>query len=156
MSQPDLPEPGTAYEDDLEVDDNERLFRIVPASSFKYDNKGSVTGTRSDAFQDASAKVTIEYGYPAVGMSVHIESTMQSHDLSPDDHLLVGKHSNSGLATLTVGDIREVGQGIVLKPEPGYPAHALVFTKLGARKNARVRKDLSGLTAVMLEPRQGT
>lgn len=152
MSETDLPEPGTAYEDDLEIDDDERLFRIIPAGSFKYDNEGSVTGTKSEAFQDASAEVTIEYGYPAVGMSVHIESIMQSHDLSPDEHLLVGKHSNSGLASLTVGEIREEGQGIVLKPEPDLPAHALVFTKQGPRKNRRVRKNLSSLAAVLREP----
>ena len=154
MSQTNLPEPGNVYKDNLGIGDNERLFRIIPERSFKHDSSGSVTGTKSEAFQDASATSTTAYGYPAVGMSVHIESIMQSHGISPSAHLLVGKHRKSGLATLTVGDIRNEGQGIVLKPEPGNPAHALVFTKKGPKKNRRVRTNLSDLATVVQKPRQ--
>ena len=146
-----MPEPGTVYEDDLAIGDHERLFRKVRAGSFKSDGEGSMTSIQSDAFQDASVRMTKQYGYPAVAMSVHVESVMQSHNLSPDA-LLAGESEDWGLAVLTVGEIRNQGQGIVLKPEPDLPAHALVFTKQGSKKNGRVRKNLSGLAAVLLEP----
>ena len=152
MSQTDLPKPGTAYEDDYAIGDGERLLRVIPATSFKYDNEGSVTGIRSDAFQDATVERTIEHGYEAVGMSVHIESIIQAHGLLVDHLFQEESSDDSGLAALTVGAIRGEGQGIVLKPEPGYPAHALVFTQQGSRKNGRVRKNLSGLAMVLRTP----
>ena len=152
MIQTDLmPKPGTVYEDDLAIGDDERLFRKVRAGSFESDGEGHVTGVQSDAFQDASVRMTKQYNYPAVAMSVHIESIMQSHNISPDA-LLEGESEDWGLAVLTVGEIRNEGQGIVLKPEPDMPAHALVFAKQGSRKNGRVRKNLSGLATVFLEP----
>lgn len=151
MPQIELPHPGTEYEDDLSISDEDRIFRIIPAF-FKYDDEGTISGIESQAFQDASPETTIEYGYPAVGMSVHVESIIQTCGLSPADHLLVGKYSESGLAVLTVGQIREIGQGLVLKPEPDLPAHALAFTMEGSKKNRRMRQRLSELADIYRLP----
>jgi hypothetical protein len=147
-----MPDPGTVYEDDLAIGDDERIFRKIRAGSFRSYGDGSVTGIKSDAFQDASVRMTQQFGYPAVAMSVHVESIMQLHNIPPEA-LLAGESVDWGLAVLTVGEIRNEGQGIVLKPEPDLPAHALVFAKQGSRKNGRIRKNLARLAAVILEPR---
>lgn len=109
---------------------------------------------QSDAFQDASVQMTIKREYPAVGMSVQVESIMQATGLSQDD--LLANKSDEGLAVLTVGDIRGEGQGIVLMPEPDDPAHALVFEKQRPKKNGRTRKRLSDLATIAREPNRNS
>lgn len=146
--------PSNVYEDDSSIADSERLFRRIQSGSFRRNDAGSITGIQSDAFQDASVQMTIKRGYPAVGMSVQVESIMQATDLSQDD--LLANRPGEGLAALTVGDIRGEGQGIVLMPEPDDPAHALVFEKHRPKKNPRTRKRLSELATITREPNRGS
>ncbi len=146
--------PSNVYEDDLAIGDSDRLFRKIQSGSFKRNDAGSVTGLKSDAFQDASDQMAINHGYPAVGMSVQVESIMQAAGLSQEDLLTNG--SDMGLAVLTVGDIRGEGQGIVLMPEPDDPAHALVFEKQRPKKNGRTRKRLSDLATIAREPNRSS
>ena len=83
-------------------------------------------------------------------MSVEVESKMQEAGLSQDD--LLADHPDEGLAALTVGDIRNEDQGIVLVPLPGEPAHALVFDKRRPKKNGRTRQRLAQLATIVREP----
>lgn len=143
-----LPNPGLVYEDDPEIRDNERLLRIVPASSIYCDSVTGKEKAHSKDFQDASKRRASEMGYPAVGMSVHLESVLRANSLTPQSLLDQWPHP-ARLVVLTAEDVRGEGQGVVAKPEPTRPAHALVFPKEGARKKSPVRDALAERAVVL-------
>ena len=130
--------PCDSYEDDESITDDINLYRMVSRSNFSVD--GGQISIKSSAFHDSSDQAAERAGEPAPAMSVYIGSEMDRLGLTPEDLLELPLWTGGlfGVASITVGQVREDRQGVTRWPEPDNPAHGLVFTtQFGKRRRTR-------------------
>jgi hypothetical protein len=105
------------YEDDHDIRDDETVLRRVPPQWIKNDVTTNDLIPSSGAFQDRK-----ESG----AMSVGLLSEIRARDLGPEV-MLAGYGPAYGLVSLSVREVRALGQGVVRAPTDAEPWHALVF-----------------------------
>lgn len=120
------------YEDDPTIVDEAALWRRIPPWHIYFDENLGRRRPSSAAFDDD----------PDGPMSVVIAAESRG-----PDSVLAG-HDGYGLASLTAGFARGVGQGVARDPTEEEPAHALVF----GRKTRRVRNKLVSASAWVVLP----
>ena len=113
------------YVDDPTISDDVVLLRRIPKGQYVSDPKAE-TGLRpsSGAFDDSSDGP----------MSATIASTTR------DPQAALSGLQAAGLATMSVGFLRSIGQGIVRDPRPEDPDHVLVFGPKPKSFGSRVAK----------------
>lgn len=144
------PEPGSVYEDDPSIPDDELVFRMINASNTKWVD-GVATRAATNAFQDRREEDLEDLGVPAVAVSVYLESEMRVHGTTPAD-LVERWGDRYGVASITAGEARAHGQGIVRNSQPGNPEHAMIFTKEGAKKSNGQSKKLAAASRIVIAP----
>lgn len=142
-------DPGSVYEDDLSIPDSERMFRMVNDRSVHWDNNTARATTA--AFRDPPERRLSDQGYPAVAVSVFLESEMNRHEIAPDD-LRAQWGDGYGVATITAGQARQEGQGVVRAPRPESPAHAMIFAKAGSKKTKGQSRALARHSTMVIAP----
>ena len=142
-------EPGSVYEDDLSIPDPERLFRMVNNRTVERDHD-TVRATTA-AFRDPSASRLQEQGYPAVAVSVFLESEMEKHDITPADLRAQWGHEY-GLVSITAGQARQQGQGVIRAARPDNPAHGMIFAKTGTKKTKGQSRALARHSVIVIAP----
>ena len=146
--------PGSAYEDDLTIPNEEKLYRIVKNNAIIWKNDRAVR-VKSPAFSDQSKARTIELGYPAVAMSVFLESEMKKLGLGPADLLRDPQWSGPyGVVHITAGQARNEEQGVERRPLDNSPAHAVVFATQGNERTLRQRQQLAKESQIDILPPQ--
>lgn len=125
------------YNDDPSIESDSRLFRRVPPAWIVWDNNLQRWRPTKAAFSDSPD------GHP---MSVALECELVAHG-SPPSSVLVG-HDGFGLASITAQLARDLGQAIVRDPQPGDPAHGLVF----GNKTDSIRKKMAKAAAWEVSP----
>ena len=143
-------DPGEIYEDDLSVPDDEFLYRLIRGSNTKFEG-GTATGPQSNAFQDAPSTRLVELGAPAVAVSIYLQSEMSRTGMTPGGLVARWDHSY-GVASLTAGDARAAGQGIVRWPKPSEPEHGMIFCRSGPRKTQGQSKQLARSSILVIAP----
>jgi hypothetical protein len=118
-----------AYEDDLSIGNDVRLFRRIHPSCIVMDENLNCLRPSSQAFNDS------QDGTP---MSVNREDILKQENRDPAS-LLTG-FNEWGLAALTAGRMRENGQGIGPDPLPDERSHALVFGPKPTKARKRIAK----------------
>ena len=135
--------PGSVYKDDLTIPDEEKLYRIVKHDAIIWKNDTAVR-VKSAAFSDQSKAKTIALGYPAVAMSVFLESEMKTLGLEPADLLRSPQWSGPyGVVHITAGRVRNAEQGIERRPLSNSPAHAIIFATQGPERKLGQRQQLA-------------
>lgn len=125
-------------QDDPTIADDDRLLRRIFPDWWVPDEKASGMRLSTAAFDD----------YPdGSPMSVHLGSVLERLGL-PNESVLRG-HEGYGLAELSAGTVRSLGQGIVRMPEPDWPAHAGVV----GRKTYSVQKKLRQDAILLVPPK---
>ena len=99
------------FQDDPTIPGDERLFRRIPPSWVHWDERGSPT-ISSAAFKDPE-------------LSVYLESVMTKAGREPAD--AISSRPDCGLASITAGDARSLGQAVVRDPRPDEAAHGIVY-----------------------------
>lgn len=142
------PDPGTVYVDDLTIQDNERVFRMITASNTKWSEDLLPERAGTNAFQDRRVE---ELGVPAVAVSVYLESEMDRHGTSAAD-LAERWGPGYGVASITAGEARSYGQGVVRWPRPDHPEHGMVFVLVGAKKSNGQSSRLAKASKIVIPP----
>jgi hypothetical protein len=124
------------YKDDSTIPDSVELLRRIPPRHFSSDESGQVRPS-SAAFEDHPD------GSP---MSVILADILAATGRNSIE-VLVGL-TGFALASITVGVVRENGQGVMRDPTPDEPAHALVFGK----KTHSIRKKLARSARWVIPP----
>lgn len=104
------------FSDDPSIDDAAVLWRRIPPWHFVFDGNQQRWRSSSAAFVDDAD------GHP---MSVLIADQVLGSERSAVS-VLAG-HPGFALASITAGEARSCGQGVVRDPLPHEPAHALIF-----------------------------
>ena len=94
-------------------------------------------------------------GVPAVAVSVHVSSDMERLGVTVSD-LLKRWGPKYGVASITAGDARMHGQGVVRWPTPDHPDHGMIFTKEGPKKTGGQSKKLAATSSIVVPPASGT
>lgn len=142
-------DPGAVYEDDSSIPDSERLFRMVTDGSVQWDDD-TVRATTA-AFRDPSERRLSDQGYPAVAVSVFLESEMNEHGMTPAD-LRAQWGGDYGVASITAGQARQEGQGVIRAPRPENPAHGMIFAKTGSKKTKGQSRALARHSTIAIAP----
>lgn len=145
------PDPSEVYSDDASVPDGELLFRMILASNTKFDEQGTALRAGTNAFQDYPESGLGEVGAPAVAVSVYLESALNDHSVEPPD-LVARWGSEYGIASITAGQARAEGQGIVRWPMDGHPEHGMIFCLEGSRKTSGQSKRLARASTIVIPP----
>ena len=143
-------DPGGIYEDDLSIPDEELLYRLIRAPNTRFES-GIATGPQSNAFQDAPALRIAELGVPAVAVSIYLESEMTKTGMTPRG-LVDRWDSTYGVASLTAGEARAAGQGIVRWPKPLEPEHGMIFCNAGPHKTQSQSRRLARSSILVIAP----
>lgn len=127
--------PDRVFENDPSIPGTEQLFRRISPTWVLWDENGIPT-ISSAAFKDPE-------------LSVYLESVMIEVGREPADAL--SRYPDCGLATITAGDARSLGQTVARDPIPEEPAHGIVF---GQKKRGGISGKLrdSALWAVLPRP----
>ena len=144
------PYPGEVYVDDATVIDGELLYRMVTAANTKFEG-GVAVRAGTNAFQDQRAELLLELGVPAVAVSVYLESEMAARGVVVAD-LVERWGPRYGVVSITAGEARSKGQGIIRWPQEGHPEHGMIFTLQGPSKTRGQSKGLAALTRVVIAP----
>ena len=144
------PNPGEVYRDDASIADGELLYRMVTAANTKFEN-GIAVRAGTNAFQDQRPELLLDLGVPAVAVSVYLESEMTAKGIVVAD-LLDRWGPRYGVASISAGQVRSIGQGVIRWPQPGHPEHGMVFALSGASKTRGQSKRLAALTKVEIAP----
>ena len=145
------PDPGTVYQDDSSISDEELVFRMITASNTKWSDEGGAERAATNAFQDRRAEDLAELGVPAVAVSVYIESEMRRRGTSAAD--LVARWGPAyGVASITAGEVRNNGQGVVRWPRPDHPEHGMVFAIAGPKKSNSQSSKLAKGSKIVISP----
>lgn len=148
-----LDNPGSVYADDPTISDADVLYRMVNARTVKWQD-GAAVRANTAAFQDQAPSRAEAMGYPAVAVSVFLGSTMTQHGIRPDDLVDDPRWDGSyGVASITAGQARSHGQGIVRAPTPESPAHAMIFAMAGRKKTAGQSKALARHSVIVIPPK---
>lgn len=124
-----------AFEDDPSIADSERLFRRIPRTWVDWDESGNPT-ISSAAFKDPE-------------LSINIESVMIRDGRPPDD--AVRGYPGYGLAAITAGSARVLGQQVARDPIDEEPAHGVVC---GPKKRGGIAAKLRDGARWVIAPRQ--
>lgn len=145
-----IPNPGIVYQDDDSIPDDELIYRMISEGNTKWLD-GVAVRAGSNAFQDRPANELEALGVPAVAVSVYLESEMGERGVTPAD--LVSRWGDGyGVASITAGECRSHGQGIVRSPRPGHPEHGMIFVKEGATKSNRQSSRLAKASQIVIAP----
>ena len=142
-------EPGSVFEDDLAIPNSERLFRMVNDRTVQRDD--DMVRATTAAFRDPSTTRLQEQGYPAGAVSVFLESEMEKHEIAPSD-LRAQWGDEYGVVSITAGQARQEGQGVVRAPRPENPAHGMIFVKTGPKKTKGQSKALARHSVIVIAP----
>ena len=108
-------DPGTVYRDDDSIPDDELIYRMVIESNTKWSDTGEALRAATNAFQDRREEDLEELGVRAVAVSVYIASEMAARNVTPAD--LVSRWGEKyGVASITAGEVRLHGQGVIRWP----------------------------------------
>ncbi len=99
------------FEDDPTIPGTETLFRRISATWVLWDENGYPT-ISSAAFKDPE-------------LSVYLESVMTEAGRTPAD--AISTYPDCGLASITAGLARSLGQAVVRDPRPDEAAHGIVY-----------------------------
>ena len=125
---------------------------MVNANTVRWQD-GTVVRVQTNAFRDQSPERAIRMGYPAVAVSVFLGSVMDEMGIEPADLIQDPRWQGGyGVASITAEQARSEGQGIRRDPQPGSPAHGLVFAKHGSKKTMGQSKALARHALVVLPP----
>ena len=144
-------EPGSVYEDDESIPDDEVLYRMILFSNTKWTESGVAERAGTNAFQDRPEADLEELGVPAVAVSVHLESVMRQRGITAND-LVQRWGEKYGVASILAGEARTLGQGIVRSPTPDAPEHGMIFAKVGPKKTGGQSKQLAKRSKVVIAP----
>lgn len=143
-----FPPPCSVYKDDSSIADDVLLVRAISPLWVVWEETCRL---KSEAFQDYPERRLHVVDVPAVAMSVALLVVLEEHD-RPIEAALMRFSEDYGLATLTAGEARECGQGIVRWPTAEEPWHAMVFCLEGQKRTKRQRKCLSQRANLVKEP----
>ena len=101
----------TPRRDDATIPDREDLYRGLAKDWIVPDAVSGGVRISSGAFRDPDSEI-----------SVHLSSM-----IAPEDSLAYGGEGIVALAAVTAGDARRLDQAVVREPQPGDPAHAVVW-----------------------------
>jgi len=138
------------YADDLTYNDDCILFRRIRPDWVRWNQtgpNGQWPRITSQAFQDYNEPMAERMGCPAPAMSVALAHVLEASGHLPEA-LLVG-FPGYGLASITVKDARDAGQGVTLWATSEEPWHGLVFGLVVQIKSPGTRSILAA-TAVWL------
>jgi hypothetical protein len=143
------------YSDDLDLDDDAILLRRIRPDWVRWEETGA-TGQwpriTSQACQDYSEAMAARLGCPAPAMSVGLLAVLEAAGKDSTE-LLIG-YAGYGIATVTVAQVRGLGQGIALWPTDSEPWHALVFMRGGGIKALGTRSKLAEAAIWRIRPPQ--
>ena len=126
-----------AWTDDPSILPGDTLWRRIPGWHFVWDaNRNSVRASSAAFDNDPD-------GSP---MSVQLAEVLAQHGLNEGD--VLHGHRGFAIARFPAEAARHCGQGIARDPQPGEPAHAVVF----GEKSERTRKKLGKASQWQTEP----
>ena len=147
-----LQNPGDIFEDDPTILDSDILYRMVRYETVLWDGEDAVRA-RTNAFQDQPPQRAQQMGYPAVALSVYLGSTLQSVGVDPASLMEDSRWQGGyGVASITAGQARLEGQGVVRDPLPDSAAHCLVFARSGRKKTNGQSKALARHSVIVVPP----
>lgn len=128
-----MPVPPDGYRDDPTIPDNAPLWRRIPPHHFVADPDTGQLRPSSAAFEDHpnGSPMSVVLGAEARGPSA-----------------VLADHLGFGLAAITAGLARELGQIVVRDPLPDEPAHALVV----GSKTKSLRRRMALASTWVVEP----
>lgn len=141
-------EPGTVYSDDPSIPDSEVLYRVISTAHVEW-SSGSPVRVQTNAFQDQPESRLPELGVPATAVSVFLQSEMNTSGRTAAD---LCWDPGRGVATVTAGQVRAEGQGVVRWPNDSGPEHAMIFTLSGAKKSKGQSKRIAAAATVLIAP----
>lgn len=141
-------EPGSVYSDDLSISDDEVLYRVISTAHVAWSGVTPVR-VQTNAFQDKPENELLELGVPATAVSVFLHSEMNTSGRTPAD---LRWSPEFGVATVTAGQVRAEGQGVVRWPNGSGCEHAMVFTLTGAKKSKGQSKRIAARAKVLIAP----
>lgn len=145
-------EPGNVYQDDQSIPDDEIVYRMIQASNTKWSEIGEALRAGTNAFQDRRPEELEALNVPAVAVSVHLESEMRTQALQPEDLVERWGADKYGVASITAGDARELGQGVVRWPTSDHPDHGMIFVQAGMKKSNGQSGKLAKRSKIVIEP----
>lgn len=145
------PDPSSVYEDDPTVPDDELLYRLILPSNTSYDGAGQAVRAATNAFQDYPEDRLEDAGVPAVAVSVFLDSVMKVNGTTVE-HLLARREGRYGIASVTAGQARKQGQGIVRWPTEQDPEHGMIFSLTGPKKSNGQSKRLAKASDIVVPP----
>lgn len=126
--------------DDSAVSSEDLLYRRITINQVKRrKHDGKIERVGSNAFDDSSN------GSPC---SVHIDSRLRAAGLDRES-VLEGYEKRAGLASLRVGDARDLGFGVVPTPTPDEPGHADLT---GDKDSPSRQKQLAKKAEILIPP----
>lgn len=121
----DTPKPAEHYTDDPSIADDDFVIRRIRPGAVEWSG-GAPVSVQKAAFQDQTLDYAVSLGFPARCLSVSLQSTLMQSNLDPVSYLLAGWHGY-GLQRVSVGLLREAGQGVMRFPTADDLSHAVVF-----------------------------
>ena len=147
-----LHDPGEVFEDDPTILDSDVLYRMVRYGTVLWEGEVAVRA-RTNAFQDQPRQRAQQMGYPAVALSVYLGSILQRDGIDPASLMEDSRwRGGYGVASITAGQARLEGQGVVRDPLPDSAAHCLVFARSGRKKTNGQSKALARHSVIVVPP----
>ena len=144
-------EPGSVYEDDESIPDDEVVYRMILVSNTKWTETGAAERAGTNAFQDRPEADLEDLGVQAVAVSVHLDSEMRARGVTAED-LVERWGEKYGVASILAGEARSLGQGIVRWPTLNDPEHGMIFVKTGPKKTGGQSKQLAKRSKIVIAP----
>ncbi len=143
------PEPGTVYTDDASIPDDEVLYRVISTAMTEWSGATPLR-VRTNAFQDKPESELPGLDVPAAAVSVFLGSEMLNSGRTTAQ---LPWSPDYGVASVTAGQVRSEGQGVVRWPNGSGPEHAMVFTLEGAKKSKGQSKRIAAAAVVVDSPK---
>jgi hypothetical protein len=133
-----------------DIPDESILYRLIHPDWVDWGAQAATGGgprLKRVAFQDYGKARAEQLGYAAPCLSVAVHQILVARGHEPAEILqLHGLPETYGVAWFTAGAARALGagkQGIMLRPEPNLPWHAVVFCMTREKKNDAIEKGLA-------------
>jgi len=118
--------------EDIDLPDDTELWRRIPSDNYKFDDNLGRLRPKSNAFTDSKNKSP---------MSVTVVKLYLGGGKTKEEYIAKFMKNDWGLASITVGLIKELNLEIEFDPNDDDPGHALVKGKKTGKIKRRMAKE---------------